>query len=148
MLRTLFLLFASFALSAAGPVEDGSKARSAGFIEAKALIDAGAFELALERLRTLAKTEGGDADVQNLLGFAARNAGDLETAEIAYARALTIEPNHLEALEYQGEMYLAQGRPDEATANLERLEKLCPAGCEPREELRAAILEWRAERGS
>ncbi len=70
------------------------------------------------------------ADVHNLLGFSLRKTGDYKQAAVHYARALQLDPNHLSALEYQGEMFIETNQMEKARANLARLKKLCPKGCE------------------
>ena len=79
------------------------------------------------------------ADVYNLLGFSLRNQGDTTTAQTWYQKALEFDPDHKGALEYQGELYVKLGDLAKAQANLARLVKLCPQGCEEREDLEQAI---------
>jgi tetratricopeptide (TPR) repeat protein len=79
------------------------------------------------------------ADVFNLLGFSLRNQGDMKSAQTYYAKALDYDPEHKGALEYQGEMFVKLGQFDKAQANLVKLAKLCPQGCEEREDLEEAI---------
>jgi tetratricopeptide (TPR) repeat protein len=79
------------------------------------------------------------ADVFNLLGFSLRNQGDMKSAQTYYAKALDYDPEHKGALEYQGEMFVKLGQFDKAQANLTKLVKLCPQGCEEREDLEDAI---------
>jgi tetratricopeptide (TPR) repeat protein len=79
------------------------------------------------------------ADVYNLLGFSLRNQGDTKSAQTYYAKALDFDPEHKGALEYQGELYVKLGQFDKAQANLTKLVKLCPQGCEEREDLEEAI---------
>lgn len=79
------------------------------------------------------------ADIYNLLGFSFRKSGDLKLAATYYAKALDFDADHKSALEYQGEMFVEQGDLDRAKANLAKLEKLCPSGCEERDDLAAAI---------
>lgn len=79
------------------------------------------------------------ADVYNLLGFSLRKSGDLKTAFTFYRKALDFNPDHKGALEYLGELYIQTGQRDKAKENLARLVKLCPSGCEEREDLEAAI---------
>ena len=62
------------------------------------------------------------ADKFNLLGFTARKSGDLETAKSYYLRALEINPKHVRALEYQGELFLQLGKVADAKQNLEKIE--------------------------
>ena len=79
------------------------------------------------------------ADVYNLLGFSLRNQGDTKTAQTYYMKALDFDPDHKGALEYQGELYVKIGDFAKARANLAKLVKLCPQGCEEREDLEKAI---------
>lgn len=55
-----------------------------------------------------------------------------------YDRALAIDPNHLGAQEYQGELFLMLGDLDAAQANLDHLTRICGT-CPEREDLREAI---------
>lgn len=143
----------SLSLALAPPVfaddpKDEEVTRSAAFMEADALVQAEAFSLAQEKLIALSEVEPNNPDVFNLLGFASRNNGDFDGAAAAYRRALALDPNHLGALEYQGELYLALNQPQEAEANLTQLATLCPAGCEEQADLAAALAAWRAENAS
>ena len=79
------------------------------------------------------------ADVYNLLGFSLRKTGDMKQAATFYAKALDFDADHKGALEYQGEMFVELGQIDKAKANLAKLVKLCPTGCEEREDLEQAL---------
>ncbi len=105
---------------------------------ARAMIKAKDFRAALTELR-LFEGRLDHADLYNLLGFAYRKTGDYGRAETYYERALRMDPNHLGALEYQGELFLETNRMDQARANLTRLTTLCPKGCEELDDLRAAV---------
>ena len=120
--------------------EDGSSdsATLGAYEQAEAAIKAGDFAAALPILASITTAEPENADAWNLLGFSSRKTGDLEAAALAYAKALTINPGHLGALEYQGELFLEMGRPDEAKANLLTLQSLC-GGCEEAADLQEAI---------
>ena len=50
-----------------------------------------------------------------------------------------MDPRHLGALEYQGELFVETGRLDQARRNLAILTALCPKGCEELEDLQEAI---------
>lgn len=106
--------------------------------EARAFIAEENWRGALDSLKTARAMAADDADFHNLLGFAHRNLGELAEAEIAYRRALVLDPDHLGALEYQGELFLMQGDLDAAQGNLARLAALC-GDCEEHEELAEAI---------
>ena len=104
----------------------------------RVLIKAKDYKAAIADLTKIADTTQ-HADVYNLLGFSHRKSGDLKTGGTFYAKALDFNPDHLGALEYQGEMYVELGQVDKAKANLAKLVTLCPTGCEEREDLEKAI---------
>ncbi len=80
-----------------------------------------------------------NADVYNLYAFTSRKTGDRKTAITFYAKALELDPQHLGALEYQGQMFVEMGEMKKAGANLAQLVTQCPSGCEEREDLEKAI---------
>ena len=123
---------------------DADSAAAESYAEAQSLIEAEAYAKALPILQQLAKDTPGSADIFNLLGYAYRKTGDLMRSGPAYERALFLDPDHLGALEYQGELFLLQGNPAGAEANLARLNRLCPSPCEERDELAEAIDAWKA----
>lgn len=79
------------------------------------------------------------ADVYNLLGFSHRKIGDYANAKIWYEKALDLDPDHKGAFEYYGELWVETGEPAKARVLLARLVKLCPKGCEEREDLEKAL---------
>lgn len=107
--------------------------------EARADIDAENWTAAIDKLRLIIDADSSNADAFNLLGYALRHTGANDRAMQAYKRALKIDPNHAEALEYQGELFVMLGDLDSANANLARIEVICGTGCEPYEELADAI---------
>lgn len=58
-----------------------------------------------------------------------------------YREALELEPNDLDILELQGKALLMRGARASATANLERLKKLCAAPCPQSDRLAATLNE-------
>ena len=94
---------------------------------------------AIEDLKKALKGNDKNADFWSLYGFAARKVGSYDLAEQAYARALSLNPKHLGALEYSGELYVETQRPEEARKRLARLVALCPQGCRERTLLEQAI---------
>ncbi|WP_448956163.1 tetratricopeptide repeat protein [Labrys neptuniae] len=104
----------------------------------KAKIEAKDYKGALEDLRGLAE-DTQQADVYNLLGFTLRKTGDYKTALTYYTKALEMQPDHKAAREYLGELYVETGDMPKAKEQLAALEKLCPQGCEEREDLEKAI---------
>lgn len=104
----------------------------------RARIKAKDFKGAAEDLFIMARIVQ-NADVYNLLAFSLRNLGDYKQSALYYRKALDYDANHKSALEYQGELFIALGDIPAARANLARLEKLCPQGCEELDDLRAAL---------
>ena len=94
---------------------------------------------ALAALR--AQPQVGSADWHNLMGYTLRKQASPQFAEAEsqYLEALRIAPRHLGANEYLGELYVMKGELAKARERLAVLEKLCPAGCEQREDLQRAI---------
>ncbi|MGY5449932.1 tetratricopeptide repeat protein [Agarivorans sp. MS3-6] len=78
------------------------------------------------------------ADAWNLLGFSQRKQAHYPEALYAYQQALAIDPSHLGALEYLGELYLNLGQVVRAQENLERLKLLCE-NCVEQQQLTVAI---------
>lgn len=107
--------------------------------EANAAIAGQKYDAAIEILRPVVDTSPDNADAHNLLGYSYRKLKDWTRAERSYGRALRIEPKHLGALEYSGELYLETERPREAEALLARLREACPKGCEELAALEAAF---------
>jgi cytochrome c-type biogenesis protein CcmH/NrfG len=96
------------------------------------------YTAALAELRDLAE-DTQQADVYNLLGYTLRKTGDVKTSLTYYTKALELQPEHRAAREYLGELYVETGNMDKAKEQLAILAKLCPGGCEEREDLQKAI---------
>ena len=79
------------------------------------------------------------ADVYSLLGFTHRKTGDYKTSLTYYQKALDFDTDHKGAREYLGELYVETGNMAKAQEQLAVLVKLCPTGCEEREDLEKAI---------
>jgi len=124
---------------AAGSEDGSSQTASAGsYAEAKGLAYKGKYAEAREMLKAITAAEPGNADAWNMLGFSSRKMGDLQAASKAYAKALKINPGHLGALEYQGEMFIQTGDAGKAKANLATLQSLCGT-CEEVRDLQKAL---------
>lgn len=124
---------------AAGTSDDSSDTASApSYADAKAMIDGKDYAGALPLLDQITQAEPQNADAWNLRGFANRKLGNMDEAALSYEAALKINPGHLGALEYQGEMFLELGEIDKAKVNLDFLQGLCGT-CEESDDLAAAI---------
>ena len=109
----------------------------------KVAIEAKDWTTAVKRLSSVALRDTRNADVQNYLGYAYRNAGQLPRAFEHYQRALTLNPRHRGAHEYIGEAYLIANDLASAEKHLAALEKICLIPCEEYDDLKKAIAEYR-----
>lgn len=131
--------FLAILLVAASPAfAAGTPDPAPSLAEAEAAIAREDFAAAIPLLREVTAAEPESADALNLLGFASRRSGALEEASAAYEAALALDPGHLGALEYQGELFVLQGETAMAEANLAKLAELC-GDCEERAALAEAI---------
>src|SRR3954462_12015554 len=119
-------------------VDNMSSTDAPDLTSVRAKLKAGDYGAALSELRDLAE-DVQQADVYNLLGFALRKTGDLKTSLTYYTKALEMQPDHKAAREYLGELYVETGNIEKAREELAILAKLCPSGCEEREDLQKAI---------
>ena len=115
-----------------------SSAETNRFSKINALIRLEKFAEAHAELKNLSP-QTDEAERQNLLGFTARKSGDLAAAASYYNTALTIDPKHIGALEYQGELFIQLGDIEKAQGNLAKLEKICWFPCNEEYELRSAL---------
>jgi Flp pilus assembly protein TadD len=105
----------------------------------RTLIAAKNFSAALTSLQAADKTFPNNADINNLLGYSARNLKQYKPAATYYAKALKIDPKHLGALEYQGELFMLTKKTSDAKKNLAKLKSLCGVSCEEYLDLKKAI---------
>ena len=142
-MKMLFVFLLSLGLHLSGPVlaagDDSYSNLNSEISRAAKLIKKEKYEKAIKQLKRAIARDKTDADAWNLLVFAARKSGDFETAEEAYQQALTLKPNHKGALEYQGQLFISQGKLDAARENLQKLQSLCPAGCDELSTLQAKL---------
>jgi tetratricopeptide (TPR) repeat protein len=72
------------------------------------------------------------------MGFTYRKTGHTDEALDYYNRALNLEPKHLGANEYLGELYLELKQPDKAKERLAVLKAAC-GDCEEYQDLKTKI---------
>ena len=95
---------------------------------------------AIKLLKVIVVQQPRNADALNLYGYALRNAGQMKSAESWYLKALKLQPKHLGANEYLGELYVMTGQMDKARARLATIEKICGnTTCEEYADLSKAI---------
>jgi Flp pilus assembly protein TadD len=151
MISVLALLVLAFALGAAQALAAGqtsAKDRAAKYFkEGLAEVENGDYEAAIAALEKAVKDDPKNANAYNFLGFSYRKLGDFDKAFENYERALALEPGHLGANEYIGEAYLETGNLGKAEEHLAVLERLCPEGCEERDDLSQAVAAYKADHG-
>jgi tetratricopeptide (TPR) repeat protein len=121
------------------PTTQATKQLSAFLSEADALIKQKKFSAALNLLKQADSSYTNNADINNLLGFSSRNLRQFSASARYYQKALRINPNHLGALEYQGELFLQTKKVSAAKKNLAKLKQLCGVNCEEYLDLKKAI---------
>ena len=103
------------------------------------MLNANNFKQALSDLKIIDSEFKNNADVNNLLGYSSRKLKQYKPADAYYKKALKINPNHLGALEYQGELFVLTNKVSAAKKNLVKLEKLCGLKCGEYLDLKKAI---------
>jgi tetratricopeptide (TPR) repeat protein len=104
------------------------------------------YDRAMKELQAAAKDEPRNADVQNLIGYTYRVRAnpDLPKSFEHYNLALKYNPNHKGTMEYMGEAYLMDKKPEEAEKMLVRLEGACGnKTCPEYQELFKAIADYK-----
>jgi Flp pilus assembly protein TadD len=115
---------------------------SESYTQAQAAIEAENYQGAIDLLLPLATSDSQNADVFNLLGYSHRKLEKYDAALEYYLTALKLDPNHIGANEYLGELYIETDQPDKAAEQVAMLETLCPEGCEALTELQAALASY------
>ena len=118
--------------------------RNPDFAQGRRAVEARDWDTAIKAFNAAAGRDARNADIQNMLGYAYRNAGQLEASLKHYQRALQIDPRHRGVHEYIGEAYLMTGNPAKAEEHLATLNKICPRVCEERDDLGKKIAAYRA----
>lgn len=116
--------------------------------KAVSLVEAGDYNAAIPLLEQVVVDSPQSADAWNYLGFSNRKLGNYETALQYYDNALTIDPEHLGANEYMGELYLELNNLAKAEERLKVLDEACFFGCDPYYALKDAIAAYKAKTGS
>ena len=105
----------------------------------RALLNKDDFKAARTALLLLDKEFANNADINNLLGYSSRKLKDYRSSATYYTKALRINPNHIGALEYQGELFITTKKIADAKKNLQKLKSLCGVNCEEYKDLKKAI---------
>ena len=112
-------------------------------------IQAKDWKKAMTELDAAVRDEPRNPDVHNLIGYTYRMQAspNLPKSFEHYNLALKYNPNHKGTMEYMGEAYLMERRPDEAEKMLVRLESACGnRTCAEYQELFKAIADYKAKK--
>jgi Flp pilus assembly protein TadD len=99
---------------------------------------------AIRSLSSAALRDTRNANIENYLGYAYRQSGQLQLALTHYQRALQLDPRHRGAHEYIGEAYLMANNLTKAEEHLAALQRICLIPCEEYEDLKKAVSDYRA----
>ena len=103
------------------------------------------YKRAMSELSLALREQPRNADVHNLLGYTYRMQPqrNLPKSFEHYNTALGIDPNHRATMEYMGQAYLMDNKPQEAERLLTRLEAVCGKACNEYRMLEHAISSFK-----
>jgi tetratricopeptide (TPR) repeat protein len=143
VLAALLLACSSAAFAEPGD-EDTDEARlDPDYASGRRAVEAKDWKTAIRLLSSAALRDTRNAEIQNYLGYAYRNSGELSAAFKHYARALQINPRHRGAHEYLGEAYLMVNNVAKAEEHLAELKKICLIPCQESGILEGKITQYR-----
>jgi len=130
----------------ADPTDDAPKEGKldADYAAGKEAIAARDWNAAIRSLSSAALRDTRNANIENYLGYAYRQSGQLQLAFTRYRRALQLDPRHRGAHEYIGEAYLIANNLAKAEEHLASLQRICLIPCEEYEDLKKAVADYRA----
>jgi Flp pilus assembly protein TadD len=144
--RLLLVLFFAGAGCALADPGDEHEALDPDYAQGRAAIESKDWQTAIRLLSSAALRDTRNVEIQNYLGYAYRNAGELPLAFKHYSRALQLNPRHRGAHEYLGEAYLMIGNLAKAQEHLELLKKICLIPCAETGHLENRIADYRRKR--
>ncbi len=97
------------------------------------------FSNAVRELKNLSRSHTGNADVWSLLGVASHKKGNFLGSMVAFEKSIKLNPDNRITLSQQADLFLSIGDRQSAQSNLDKLNQLCPAGCEQRDRIAAAL---------
>ena len=116
---------------------------NADYQKAQSAIAGADYKTAADLLQKVLTRQPDNPDVLNLMGFSERKMGEASTALTYYKKALDLQPTHIGANEYLGELYLELKQPDMAEQRLAVLQQVC-GSCEEYTELKEKIEKFKA----
>src|SRR5436190_10640846 len=123
---TLLLALFVFPHAAFRDLPESKKNENPTITAGRKAIDAKDFKAAVGHLTKAVQENPKDADAQSMLGFSYRKVGTFDKSMEHYQAALKLDPNHRNASEYLGELYLDMNQAANAEKELATLKKSCP----------------------
>ena len=127
---------------AAGTSGGAPTSDPADYDNAVTAIKAGHYDQAIPLLQKVVTASPGNPDALNWLGFSYRKTGNSSQALVYYQKALDLQPKHLGANEYMGELYLELKDLPKAEERLAVLKQTC-LDCEEFTELKEKIEQFK-----
>ncbi|MGH6952972.1 MAG: tetratricopeptide repeat protein [Alphaproteobacteria bacterium] len=129
--------------STSSPGTAGSSATD--YAMAEKAVKAEDYKTAIGLLEKVVAADPGNANALNYLGYSSRKLGDKNKALAYYKKALEIDPKHLGANEYLGELYLEMENLAAAEERLAVLAMACKSTCEEFQELAEQVRAYKAK---
>jgi tetratricopeptide (TPR) repeat protein len=148
-------LLALAAALLAGPIaaravesdEEGGAQEDPEYVAGRKAVGAKDWPGAIRLMSSAALRDTRNSDIQNYLGYAYRNSGELALSFKHYSRALELNPRHRGAHEYLGEAYLMIGNLAKAEEHLQALKAICLIPCAEYGHLEKRVDEYRRRSG-
>ena len=128
-----------FAAGSSSSASTGDSDVDSNYSMAKTAIAQFKYDEAKGYLEKVLAAKPDDADALNLMGFTERKLGDPGQSLEYYNKALALNPKHLGANEYLGELYLEMKDVKKAEERLAVLQQACGGTCEEYQELKEKI---------
>ncbi len=96
-----------------------------GLITAEYELATGKYTQALNTLNNVLARHPENADAFTYIGFAYQQLGDIRQAATNYKRALLIDPKHLGALKYMGDLFILGNDLQRAMEQVEAIRSVC-----------------------
>lgn len=109
----------------------------------KRSVDRGDYQAAISKAQDYLDSNSRSADAYNYIGFSRRKLGQNDKARAAYDRALGIDPSHVGAHEYYGELEITLGNIAAAERHLAELTRIC-GSCSEQQELAGKVAHAKA----
>ena len=112
--------------------------------QAVKMVDRGSYATAIALLKKAIASDPRNPDAFSLMGYSQRKLGERQAALRYYTKALELDPMHLGANEYLGELYLEMDDLERAKERLDVLKVACGSGCAEYQELEKAVADFKA----